>query len=88
MQGAALEGRAYAQTRWLRFGITLAIALATYLLWSQALTSVALALAIYAVLSASHSRSRLTTMTTIGTPLAPSANRVMLLGSGELGKKW
>jgi phosphoribosylglycinamide formyltransferase 2 len=26
-------------------------------------------------------------MTTIGTPLAPSANRVMLLGSGELGKE-
>ena len=26
-------------------------------------------------------------MTTIGTPLAPSGNRVMLLGSGELGKE-
>jgi phosphoribosylglycinamide formyltransferase 2 len=26
-------------------------------------------------------------MTTIGTPLAPSANRVLLLGSGELGKE-
>jgi phosphoribosylglycinamide formyltransferase 2 len=26
-------------------------------------------------------------MTTIGTPLAPSANRVMMLGSGELGKE-
>jgi phosphoribosylglycinamide formyltransferase 2 len=28
-----------------------------------------------------------TTMTTIGTPLSPSATRVMLLGSGELGKE-
>ncbi len=26
-------------------------------------------------------------MTTIGTPLAPSGNRVMMLGSGELGKE-
>jgi len=26
-------------------------------------------------------------MTTIGTPLAPSAKRVMMLGSGELGKE-
>ena len=26
-------------------------------------------------------------MTTIGTPLAPSGFRVMLLGSGELGKE-
>ena len=26
-------------------------------------------------------------MTTIGTPLAPSATRLMLLGSGELGKE-
>jgi len=26
-------------------------------------------------------------MTTLGTPLSPSATRVMLLGSGELGKE-
>jgi phosphoribosylglycinamide formyltransferase 2 len=26
-------------------------------------------------------------MTTIGTPLSPNATRVMLLGSGELGKE-
>jgi phosphoribosylglycinamide formyltransferase 2 len=26
-------------------------------------------------------------MTTIGTPLSPSGTRVMLLGSGELGKE-
>src|SRR4030095_2556663 len=37
--------------------------------------------------AASHSCSGPTTMTTIGTPLAPSGSRVMLLGSGELGKE-
>ena len=26
-------------------------------------------------------------MTTLGTPLSPSATRVMLLGAGELGKE-
>ncbi len=26
-------------------------------------------------------------MTTLGTPLSPSATRVLLLGSGELGKE-
>jgi phosphoribosylglycinamide formyltransferase 2 len=31
--------------------------------------------------------TRLTTMTTLGTPLSPSATKVMLLGSGELGKE-
>lgn len=52
VQGAALEGRAYARKlEWLRVGITLAVALATYLLWPQALAIVALAIAGYAVIS-------------------------------------
>jgi hypothetical protein len=37
---------------WLRVGVTLALALATYLIWPQALATVALAIAGYAVLSA------------------------------------
>jgi hypothetical protein len=53
VQGAALEGRAFARKlEWLRVGITLLLALATYVLWPQALTSVALAIAAYAAISA------------------------------------
>jgi alkylglycerol monooxygenase len=53
VQGTALEGRAYARRlEWLRVGSTLALALATYLLWPQALTNAAYALAGYAALSA------------------------------------
>jgi hypothetical protein len=53
VQGAALEGRAYGRKlEWLRVGITLALALATYLSWPQAMASIALALAGYAAVSA------------------------------------
>ncbi len=53
VQGAALEGRAYARKlEWLRFGITLALALVTYLLWPQALATAAFFIAGYAALSA------------------------------------
>ena len=53
VQGAALEGRAFARRlEWLRVGITLLLALATYLLWPQALTSVAVTIAAYAAISA------------------------------------
>jgi alkylglycerol monooxygenase len=53
VQGVALEGRDYARKlEWLRVGVTLALALATYLIWPQALATVALAIAGYAMLSA------------------------------------
>src|SRR5690606_8349106 len=32
-------------------------------------------------------RARIPSMSTLGTPLSPSATRVLLLGSGELGKE-
>jgi hypothetical protein len=52
VQGAALEGRESARRlEWLRVGVTLALALATYLMW-QALATVALAIAGYAIVSA------------------------------------
>lgn len=35
----------------------------------------------------SHPVARNTAMSTLGTPLSPSATRVLLLGSGELGKE-
>ena len=53
VQGAALEGREYARRlEWVRVGVTLSLALATYLIWPQALSTVALAIGGYAVLSA------------------------------------
>jgi len=52
VQGVALEGRAYARRlEWLRVGVTLALALGSYLMW-PALAKVAFAIAGYAVLSA------------------------------------
>jgi alkylglycerol monooxygenase len=53
VQGAALEGRAFARRlEWLRVGITLALALVTYLTWPQSLANVAVAIAGYAAVSA------------------------------------
>ena len=53
VQGAALEGRAYARRlEWLRVGLTLAFALVTYLLWPVLLLNIAVALAGYAAISA------------------------------------
>lgn len=53
VQGAALEGRPFARRlEWLRVAITLALALVTYLLWSQALAGIAVAIAGYAVVCA------------------------------------
>jgi alkylglycerol monooxygenase len=53
VQGAALEGRTYARRlEWLRVGLTLALALVTYLLWPVLLFNIAVALAGYAALSA------------------------------------
>jgi alkylglycerol monooxygenase len=53
VQGAALEGRAFARRlEWLRVGSTLALALVTYLTWPQSLANVALAIAGYAAVSA------------------------------------
>jgi alkylglycerol monooxygenase len=52
VQGAALEGRTFARRlEWVRVAATLALALAVYLLWPQALASVALVIAGYAALS-------------------------------------
>ena len=48
-----LEGRAYARRlEWLRVGVTLALAVVTYLTWPQALANVALVIAGYAAVSA------------------------------------
>jgi alkylglycerol monooxygenase len=53
VQGAALEGREYARRlEWVRVGVTLSLALATYLIWPQSLATVALAIGGYAILSA------------------------------------
>ncbi|HKS57893.1 MAG TPA: sterol desaturase family protein [Steroidobacteraceae bacterium] len=53
VQGAALEGRAFARKlEWLRVALTLALAATAYLVWPQALTTIALAMAGYAALSA------------------------------------
>ncbi|MGH8239309.1 MAG: hypothetical protein ACREXP_20135 [Steroidobacteraceae bacterium] len=53
VQGAALEGRADARRlEWLRVGVTLALAVVTYLTWPQALANVALVIAGYAAVSA------------------------------------
>lgn len=53
VQGAALEGRGYARRlEWLRVGITLVLAAVAYVVWPQALTTIALALAGYAAISA------------------------------------
>jgi alkylglycerol monooxygenase len=53
VQGAALEGRAFARRlEWLRVAATLALAAAVYLLWPQALANVALVIAGYAAISA------------------------------------
>ena len=53
VQGAALEGRAYARRlEWLRVGITLGLAAVAYFAWPQALTTIALAIAGYAAVSA------------------------------------
>jgi hypothetical protein len=50
VQGAALEGRAYARRlEWLRVGFTLALAAVAYLVWPETLTTIALAVAGYAV---------------------------------------
>src|SRR5262245_3064534 len=52
VQGAALEGRSYARKlEWLRVGITLGLAAVAYLLWPETLTTLAVAIAGYAVLS-------------------------------------
>lgn len=53
VQGAALEGRGYARRlEWLRVGITLVLAAVAYVVWPQALTTISLALAGYAAVSA------------------------------------
>ncbi|HKR33519.1 MAG TPA: sterol desaturase family protein [Steroidobacteraceae bacterium] len=53
VQGVALEGRGYARRlEWLRVGITLVLAAVAYLAWPQALTTISLALAGYAAVSA------------------------------------
>jgi sterol desaturase/sphingolipid hydroxylase (fatty acid hydroxylase superfamily) len=53
VQGAALEGRALARKlEWLRVALTLGLAATAYLVWPQALTTIALAMAGYAALSA------------------------------------
>ena len=53
VQGVALEGRPYARRlEWLRVGLTLALALVTYLMWPVLLFNIALGLAGYAALSA------------------------------------
>jgi sterol desaturase/sphingolipid hydroxylase (fatty acid hydroxylase superfamily) len=52
VQGAALEGRAYARKlEWLRVGLTFVLAATSYLVWPQALATAALAIAVYAALS-------------------------------------
>ena len=53
VQGAVLEGRAFARKlEWLRVGLTLGLAATAYLVWPQVLTTIALAMAGYAALSA------------------------------------
>jgi alkylglycerol monooxygenase len=52
VQGAALEGRAFARKlEWLRVGLTLGLAAIAYLVWPEALTTMAFAIAGYAVIS-------------------------------------
>ena len=52
VQGAALEGRAYARRlEWVRVGFTLALAATGYLVWQQVLTTAAFGIAGYAVVS-------------------------------------
>jgi sterol desaturase/sphingolipid hydroxylase (fatty acid hydroxylase superfamily) len=52
VQGAALEGRPFARKlEWLRVGLTLGLAATAYLVWPQALTTMAFAIAGYATAS-------------------------------------
>jgi phosphoribosylglycinamide formyltransferase 2 len=44
-------------------------------------------LAAATTIAACHNPPKTAAMTTLGTPLSPSATRVLLLGSGELGKE-